>query len=163
MELSLRQATLSDEDLIKGFIGMAIEAGAFNLEIKNTSKSISNLYQLEVRPAIINEDPVIFAEVGGEVVAMTCGSTCCNLVFDLKERTGIGVFTYVETEWRRQGISIKLHLELFRQLIKKGCKRVVTDVMIHNTISLASMDRLMESRSLRYSEVSKRYECKLNS
>jgi len=162
MKLSLRAATFDDEALIKEFIGKAINARAFNLEIKNTNKSINNLYQLEIRPALINCDPAIFGVIDEEVVAFTCGSTCCNSVFDLEEVTGVGIFTYVDADWRRQGVATKLHLELLRQLIKKGCKRVVTDVMIHNTISLASCDRLAESASLRYSAISKRYECKLN-
>ena len=162
MKLSLRDATFDDEELIKKFIEKAIEAKVFNLEVENTKKSIDNLYQLEIRPALINCDPAIFGIVDEEVIGFTCGSMCCNSVFDLEEVTGIGIFTYVKREWRRRGVATKLHLELLSQFSKKGCKKVVTDVMIHNTISLASCDRLVESASLRYSAISKRYECKLN-
>ena len=68
MKLSLRDATFDDEELIKKFIEKAIEAKVFNLEVENTKKSIDNLYQLEIRPALINCDPAIFGIVDEEVI-----------------------------------------------------------------------------------------------
>ena len=95
---ALRKATLEDEEYIKRLLLIAFkDSSGLHLPLQSTEKNASNFYAIEIRPAIINEDPAyLMFDDKSNPIAFSCCSTCLNKVYDLDKKIAMGVITIIK-------------------------------------------------------------------
>ena len=161
MKSLIKKITLEDERETKSLIKQAIQSGSLTHAFIDNQKNVDRIYSLDVRPAIVNQDPVLFFELDGTNIGMTCVSTCMSVVFDFEEPTAIGVFTFIQEQFRRQGFAYRLHREAFIMLQKMGYTRVIGEILTSNSNSQDSCNYLSDALGIDYNMYGLRYECKI--
>ena len=91
-----KRARLEDEEEVKYFISKAISSNCFQHDLVNNQKNIDFIYNTDIRPALVNDDPIIFAMNRSEYIGISCTTTCVNALYDLNHVTAVGLFTYVD-------------------------------------------------------------------
>lgn len=162
-----RRAELEDEKAIKSLLLSAFEdSEGLHLPLEATKKNADNFYAFEIRPAIINGDPIYITyaapfEAPSTPIAFSCCSTCVNKLYDLKEKLAIGVITVISKPYRNQGIATDLHSRVLARLKKEGVVKVMTEISLKNKPSLNSCLNIINKEELEYLVVANKYECKI--
>ncbi len=158
----IREATLEDEKGIKSLLLVAFkENEGLHLPLKPTSKNVDHFFSLEVRPALINQDPAYLISEGTNPIAFSCASTCINNVYDLEKRTAIGVITVITKPHRNQGLATELHAKVLNDLREKDIEVVLTEISTNNKPSFNSCLNIVKKSELEYNIVANKYECRI--
>jgi hypothetical protein len=163
----IREATLEDEGEIKHLLLAAFkESEGLHLPLKPTKKNVDNFFALEVRPALINQDPAYLVSAGpfdspSVSIAFSCCSTCLNSVYDLDKRIAVGVITIIAKTYRNQGLATELHAKILGGLRDKDIEFVLTDISTSNKPSFNSCLNIVKKAQLDYNVISSKYECRI--
>tara|TARA_B100000212_G_scaffold341984_1_gene327007 strand:- start:24993 stop:25478 length:486 start_codon:yes stop_codon:yes gene_type:complete len=161
MNVFTKRASLEDEDRIKKFISKAIASNCFQHELVNNQHNIDFIYSTDIRPALVNDDPIVFGLEDGKSIGISCISTCANQLYHLKSITAVGLFTYVEPEYRSQGVAYMMHQHCFNLLKEKGVERVIGEILNSNQDSINSCNFLSKKINAEYNIYSSKYECRI--
>ena len=161
MSVSINAVKVEDEVESKRLIRLALLSDALPFSFIDTSQNIERFYNFDVRPAILNQDPVLFCNVDGKNVGMSCVSTCISKIYELQEPLAIGVFTFVQESFRKRGLAYQMHLKALDMLKKAGYNKVVGEIMNKNQESLNSCNYLSQETGIDFNIYSTRYECKI--
>ena len=160
---ALRKATLEDEEYIKRLLLIAFkDSSGLHLPLQSTEKNASNFYAIEIRPAIINEDPAyLMFDDKSNPIAFSCCSTCLNKVYDLDKKIAMGVITIIKKEHRNKGIATSLHAKVLKDLKQKEVDTVLTEISLNNKPSFNSCLNIVKKEGLDYNIVANKYECEV--
>jgi hypothetical protein len=128
MNLSIKKVSLEDQQLICEFISEAIDSGAYSkLGVVNTPKSVDNIFILEIRPLLINQDPAFVAYDGDEPAGFSCASTSLNSCYDLESKIAIGQLTVIKKQYQNTNCLKTLHKKIISTCKSIDVKYILTD------------------------------------
>lgn len=161
-EINYRNATLDDAELIKSLALTAFKnnEGLF-LPLEPTEHNATVFYMLEIRPAIINQDPCLLAFDRDKPVAISCCSTGVNTAYNLKKKMAVGILTTTIASHRRKGIANELRKIMMQDLKQKGITSVLSDISITNLASEKGCKKITKQENLSFKEISIKYECEI--
>jgi len=136
-DFTFKQACLDDKETILHLIGEAIDAGAYaKLSIQNTSKSVNSLYYSDFLPILCNQDPFLIIFCKDIPVGMTAASTFINSMYDLDEKSAVGLLTFIKKEYRQHNLLKIAHQKMTNLLKDLGINKLLVERICKNKKSI---------------------------
>ena len=135
-DFKFSQAFLEDKEKILYLIGEAIDGGAYSkLSIKNTAKSRKSVYYSDFLPILCNQDPFLLIFYNNDPIGLSPASTFINSMYDLKEKSAVGVLTFIKKEYRKKGLLKSVHEKMTYSLKEMGINKLLVERTCKNTNS----------------------------
>lgn len=160
----IRALTFEDEEQIIQLIKTSIYNGD-QLHIGDlvaSNQNVSNFYQLEVFPIIMEHDPIFGYFKENKLLGFACCSTKLNQMYELKQRAALGAITITHPDYRRQGIGTKLRLEIGKDLHNRGIQKFVFEIKHDNEASLQNAQKIAQNLQAQANLVSFKFEGSTN-
>ena len=161
-EFKYRPATLEDASTIQNLVLDSLKYNdGFFLPMLPTDHNATVFYMLEIRPCILNNDPCFLAFDAEKAVGFSCCSTGMNTAYDLDKNIALGVITSTHSAYRQKNIATLLRKQMLKSLKEKGVTHVISDIAISNEASVNGCKKIVSEKSLKFSELSIKYECEI--